>query len=556
MKRQDAENIITEYLRPIFGFALKRCKSAHDAEDLSQEIILKAFRALLIKDDIGDVGKFIWTVAHNALSNYYRDSAKGVIGVPLDEYAEIIADPDSLFEDGDNGESVRRLQGEIAYLSKLQRKIVIAYYFENRKQADIAKALDIPLGTVKWHLFEAKKELKRGMDTMRKTSELKFNPIKFAAFYINGSVGKKDGDAFFASALSQNICYCVRNEAKTIHEIADDLGVSPVYVESEIEIYEKYGFLKEQDGKYIANFIITEPNTALLTMRDAMYKKVAGLFANEFYDELIASGLLEHPDLWCGQTDEEISLTETHRADRNFLLWSLIPYIIACSGEKLLETRISFEEVATLRPDGAHNIAYASVESDHIVLPDDYVAMKDWCGPSWDGIDKHLLWRTDTEWSGRRIQVNRNDFEVSARVLSLYEREAEGERLSKDDYAWLAERGYVKTNGDYDGQFKSSWQIVILSNKEIKDKLLAVGEKIKAKYREKFEAAKAPYAHAVLDSVPAHLRKIKEYELQFVFHSDGWFLLHCIVALLNNGKLKPPAEGQKKALTTLIVPKA
>ena len=71
MNRQDAERITTEYLKPIFGFALKRCQNAEDAEDLSQEIVLKAFRALLSRDDIADVGKFIWTIAHNALSNYY-----------------------------------------------------------------------------------------------------------------------------------------------------------------------------------------------------------------------------------------------------------------------------------------------------------------------------------------------------------------------------------------------------------------------------------------------------------------------------------------------------
>ena len=124
MNRQDVEKIITEYLKPIFGFALKRCKNAHDAEDLSQDIVLKAFRALLIKDDIGDVSKFIWTIAHNALSNYYRDAAKSVIGVSIDEVAEVIADPDSIFDDNDNADTVRRLQSEIAYLSKLQRKIV------------------------------------------------------------------------------------------------------------------------------------------------------------------------------------------------------------------------------------------------------------------------------------------------------------------------------------------------------------------------------------------------------------------------------------------------
>ena len=92
MKHQDAERITTEYLKPIFGFALKRCQNTEDAEDLSQEIVLKAFRALLSKDDIADVGKFIWTIAHNALSNYYRENGKSMVCVSVDEVAEVLAD--------------------------------------------------------------------------------------------------------------------------------------------------------------------------------------------------------------------------------------------------------------------------------------------------------------------------------------------------------------------------------------------------------------------------------------------------------------------------------
>lgn len=91
MDRQDTEKIIAEHLKPIFGFALKRCKNIHDAEDLSQEIAIRAFRALLIKDNVADMGKFIWTVAYNTLSNYYRDTAKSMVGVSIDEIAERIA---------------------------------------------------------------------------------------------------------------------------------------------------------------------------------------------------------------------------------------------------------------------------------------------------------------------------------------------------------------------------------------------------------------------------------------------------------------------------------
>ena len=552
MNRQNAEKIITEYLKPIFGFALKRCKNAQDAEDLSQDIVLKAFRALLIKDDIGDVSKFIWTIAHNALSNYYRDAAKSVIGVSIDEVAEIIADPDSMLADDDTADTIRRLQSEIAYLSKLQRKIVIAYYFENRKQADIAKDLGVPLGTVKWHLFEAKKELKRGMDTMRKTSELKFHPIKFNGYGINGSAGSRNPDEFFRSSLPQNICYCVRNVAKTVNEIADDLGVSPVYVETEVDILEEYGFLVKQNDQYLINFCINEPTAELLFMQDNMYKKAAELFANDLFDELTSSGILDDERIFCNHTLPG-STKEAPQRDHNFLLWSLIPYIAAWSGEDLMDKHVTFEEVATIRPDGGHNIFHASIVPDAMVLPKDYVYMNNWCGPMWNELDGRILWQIDSEWS------NRGDYkgffvyaDDAKRVLSLYQHEQEN-LLSKEDYAWLSERGYIKFWGDYDGCFKTAWKIVVLTDKNVQRELLTIGGRIKAKYKEQFDAIKAPYAKAVKESVPAHLQKIKEFELQYVFHSDGWFLLHCIVALLNNGKLKPPTEEQKKSLTTLIV---
>ena len=550
MNKQYAEKVITEYLKPIFGFALKRCKNVQDAEDLSQEIILKAYRTLITRDDIEQPDKFIWTIAHNALSNYYRDTSRQVIGIPIDDVEEIIADPDSCKDEIDCRE-IDKLQKEIAYLSKLQRRIVIAYYFENKKQNEIAAELGIPLGTVKWHLFEAKKELKRGINTMRETSNLKFNPIKFESYGMNGNSGKKSLDEFFRSALSQNICYCVRNDAKTVNEIADDLGVSPVYVESEAAFLEEYGYLKAYKDKYIVNFIISEPTEELLILHDRMNKRAAEIFANELYDELEKSGLLDDEDIICNQTDEPVSLTESPRRDHNFILWSLIPYIAACSGERVPDHVISFDDVATIRPDGGVNIVNASVVPEKMSLPDDYVYMKNWCGPMWNEKNGLILWQINSEWSDRG-DVSAWQYPADAkRVLSLLE----NDELPKDDWVWLAEHGYVKTNGDYDGYFKASSQIVTLASNDIKMKLIEIGDRIKEKHKAEFDALKAPYAEASLGSVPKHLRKVQEYELQFIFHSDGWFLLHCIVALLKSGKLKEPTAGQRKSLMTIIAPK-
>lgn len=552
--RQNAERITAEYLKPVYGFALKRCKSIQDAEDLSQEIMLKVFRAFLVRDDIEDAGKFIWTIAHNALSNYYRDAARSITGIDPEEAAEWLAAPDQEAETEDYGEFIPGLRKEIARLSRLQRRIVVAYYFENRRQADIARELELPLGTVKWHLFEAKKELKRGMDTMRKTGELTFNPVRFDSIGWNGSIGTKSEGEFFHSVLNQNICYCVRNRAKTVNEIAEELGVSPVYVEGEAEFLEEYGFLKQQKDRYLVNFLISEPTAELLVLQNDMYAKASKLYANDLYDELVSTGILEDAGIVCRQSGGEASSTESGQTDYNFLLWSLIPYIAAWSGEDLIEKKISFEEAATVRPDGGQNIVVATVVPDHLVLPEDYVYLNQWNGPMWNGSDSHILWQVDSQWSDRGERNMNRYSEEAGRVLSLYEREGE-EKLSKDEYAWLAERGYVKTNGNCDGQFRAQWQIVVLENREIRDRLLALGEQIKRKYREEFEALKAPYAEAVLESVPAHLKKMKAYELQYVFHADGWFLRHCVETLLRNGKLKEPGEGQKKALSTMIIPR-
>src|SRR5690554_193534 len=98
MNREQAEKITTEYIKPIYGFALKRCTNLQDAEDLTQEIALKVFRALVSRDDVESVNKFIWTVAHNSLANYYRDRTKTVVGIPVDDFAEILPSDDDTID--------------------------------------------------------------------------------------------------------------------------------------------------------------------------------------------------------------------------------------------------------------------------------------------------------------------------------------------------------------------------------------------------------------------------------------------------------------------------
>ena len=365
---------------------------------------------------------------------------------------------------------------------------------------------------MKWHLFEAKKELKRGMEKVRESSQLKFNPIRFDQVGIIGSAGDQPIFEYLRSLLSQNLCYDVRNEAKSAAEIADDLGVSPVYVEEEAQRLEEFGLLTRQKEKYLVNFLIAEQKRDFLLLQDETYRKAASSFANALYGELLSDGVLEDPALICLQSDDPIALSASPRADRNFIQWSVIPYVTACSERTRTGDGDSKEEVATIRPDGGRNIVYATVTEERRDPP----RRIPWCGPSEFGRDGYAVWRYDSEWSDKRITVDDRYFETMMRVLGDYAAELKGP-LSKEEYVWLSELGFVKTNGDYDGHFKSGWQTVILADSGIRKRLLAVG----ARVREQFKPETEAYLRAALDTVPAHLRKVKAYELQNRFGTDG-----------------------------------
>ncbi|WP_367925654.1 RNA polymerase sigma factor [uncultured Ruthenibacterium sp.] len=549
MKREQAEKITVEYLKPIYGFALKRCANLQDAEDLTQEIVLKVFRALLCMEEIEALDKFIWTVVHNTLANYYRGKVKTALGVPIDDLAELLPSEDDTASGIIEKENTDRLHREIAYLSKLQRRIVIAYYFENKRQERIASELGIPVGTVKWHLFEAKKDLKKGMNAMRQTGELKFNPIKFELCGTNGSPGTKGANNnFFHSILSQNIVYSVWREAKTVEKIADELGVSPVYVESEAEYLAEYGFLKEKGGKYLCNILLDEASNELIALKDKIYCQAAKLFANELFDELTDSKILKDPRIICSQTDQPLTFTE----DDNFILWSLIPYIAALSGESLMDKSISFDEVATIRPDGGHNICYASVAAPNVKLPMYFESMLHFCGPFWNANKDYILWQIDSEWSTTR--VHDGYIEKVNRILSILSKLNDS---NEEDLAFLEEMGMIKTRKEIDGnksRFQFVSQVVWLENRQIKNELLAIGDRIKERHWAKLKTMKESFIKAVLNETPKHLHKMQKFGLQYTFFSDGWFILHCMKELVNNGKLKLPTEEQKKSLTTIIVP--
>ena len=183
MDPQHAAALLQEHLEAVYGYCLRRCATLHDAQDLAQEILLRCYAAL-IRRPVPDPVRYLWTVARNALASHYRDRSRCTVGVPADavddaDFTAAIA----------SSEETRRLHAGIARLARQQREIVVLHYFHGMKQAEIAARMALPVGTVKWHLHEAKKELKTSMTTPHDPAHLQFDPIRFSAFFNEGSIG-------------------------------------------------------------------------------------------------------------------------------------------------------------------------------------------------------------------------------------------------------------------------------------------------------------------------------------------------------------------------------
>lgn len=529
MNRNDAEKILIQYLKPIYGFSVKKCRSAADAEDFAQDVMLKAYKALLLHDDVENYGKFIWTIAFNCLSNYYKKQSSCYINLPIN--AEI-CDGKNMADEIVYKEEIRELQTEIAYLSEIRRKIVIAYYYENKSVKQIANKLKISVAMVKWHLFESRKNLKDGLEKMR-TDELNFNPVKFEIIGYSGSVGKTGGAAnFFHSALSQNIAFCVYRKNKSVNQIADELGVSPVYVASEAEHLEKHGYLIKKGNTYLANILIEGGDGAneTIKLQDKMYKEAAKLIAVELFEKLIESGLLDND-----------AIESCYKSDKNFLLWALLPYIVANSGN--IEEKITFEECATRRLDGSFDIAYAVLQSDNKMQYDN--SMKKWCGPAWISHSGTMLWGCRSEWSCEKDMQKYISDDNLKLLLHIFNNEI----LLSDQYASLAEQGLIKMENG-----KAKLCAVRLTDKEINAKLLSLGQEVQDKHNAQLSRLKKLYEKTVLDLTPPHIKKAAQYGMQYIFYADGWFIIYVLKELLSQGKLKLPTPEQKAALTTVIAP--
>ena len=157
MEKSLADKVITDYMKKIYNFALSKTMNIDTAEELASRITFEVYLALLKTDDIQNINGYIYRIARNVHSRFiFEEKTNKQLLFHESHNSRIV--------DFNNDEACLRIRREIAYLGNTQRKIIVMFYFEKLNLKEIAKRINLPDATVRWHLYDARNHIKSGFD--------------------------------------------------------------------------------------------------------------------------------------------------------------------------------------------------------------------------------------------------------------------------------------------------------------------------------------------------------------------------------------------------------
>jgi RNA polymerase sigma-70 factor (ECF subfamily) len=149
--------LVTRYERAVYHLAVRTLHDRTEAEDATQEAFFKAYRALSSFRPGAKFSTWIFTICYRGCCDRLA-KRKRLSDDELPDRADPSAGPAVLAERSDEAE---RLRAAIDALPDKYRAVITLYHLQGRQYEEIATVLNLPLGTVKTHLFRAKEHLRK-----------------------------------------------------------------------------------------------------------------------------------------------------------------------------------------------------------------------------------------------------------------------------------------------------------------------------------------------------------------------------------------------------------
>jgi RNA polymerase sigma-70 factor, ECF subfamily len=166
---QQFEAFMQQYQNMVFSTAMRLLAKPQDAEDVAQEVFLKAYERFGELRNSPTAGGWLKTVATNLSLNHlsrYRSrwSFFSDLARSGDEEEPIeieFAGPETLAADVDRADRHQLVEQALQKLPAAQRVPLVLYHLEGLRYEEIATKLNVSLGKVKTDIF-------RGRETLRK----------------------------------------------------------------------------------------------------------------------------------------------------------------------------------------------------------------------------------------------------------------------------------------------------------------------------------------------------------------------------------------------------
>jgi len=154
-------NIVGRWQGPIVNLAYRFCREQGLAEEIAQDVFLKAFRALGSWRQESKFSTWLYALALNLCRSRMRRWRPDLR--PLEEAGEI-ADlnlTDDRIARAEEAEIVRRM---VLQLPGKYREAIVLFYFHDMNLAEAAASLKIPEGTLKARLHRGRALLRKKID--------------------------------------------------------------------------------------------------------------------------------------------------------------------------------------------------------------------------------------------------------------------------------------------------------------------------------------------------------------------------------------------------------
>jgi RNA polymerase sigma-70 factor (ECF subfamily) len=125
------------------------------AEDLAQEVMLTVYRKAAQVRDRALFRAWLFKIARNALSRHYGKQTREVETVDLSDVNDRIA----AAPHEPAGTPAFEFRRWMSFLDSREREVMSLRFIEEWEYHEIAAERDIPIGTVQWRVFNAKKKL-------------------------------------------------------------------------------------------------------------------------------------------------------------------------------------------------------------------------------------------------------------------------------------------------------------------------------------------------------------------------------------------------------------